>query len=180
MIVAKPGAPCSCSKARLTQPPESPATVHSVATHGQSVTVVSLSARARARKRALRQPPHHQSGSDFPAARQRCATSERFVSAAAQTRRPISVESGRRVNVFAVPLAIAASQSCTHFPVELFQTFSPSSAALTPSYFFNQTSAGSERSFSNSLTLRVGTTNGLERNAKSYSPVRTVGSRRAS
>src|SRR5947208_2881090 len=79
--------------------------VHSVAIHDQSMTAPSFSARMRARKRALRQPPDHQSGTGFPAALQRCVTSERFVSAAVQTRRSISVESGRRVNVFTVPAA---------------------------------------------------------------------------
>src|SRR4030095_13328223 len=154
--------------------------VHSVAIHGQSVTVPSFSARARARNIALRQPPAHQSGSGFPAARQSCATLELFVSAAAQTRRPISVKSGRRVNVFAVPMAIAASQSCTHFPVELFQTFSLSSAALTPRYFFNQTRPGAAVSWSKSLTLIVGHTEVFDGKAKSYSPDGTLRSRRAS
>src|SRR6266498_1514154 len=158
----------------------SPSIVRSVAIHGQSVTVPSFSARARARKTALRQPPDHQSGSGFLAAWQRCATSERLVSAAAQTHRSISVGSGRRVNVFAVPAAIAASQSCTHFPLALFQRLPLLSAAFTPRYFFNQTRAGTAMSWSNSLTLRIGTRNGFERNAKSYSPDETLGSRRAS
>src|SRR6266513_3429308 len=158
----------------------SPLIVHSVAMLGQSVTVPSFSARARARKTALRQPPHHQSGNGFPAAWQRCATSERFISAAAQTRLSISAEFGRRVNVFAVPAAIAASQSCTHFPVELFQTLPLSSAALTPRYFLNQTRPGAAISCSKSLTLKVGTTGGFEWNAKSYSREGTLGSRRAS
>src|SRR6266478_3056801 len=153
---------------------------HSVAIHDQPMTAPSFSARTRPRKRALRQPPAHQSGTGFPAALQRCATSERFVSAAAQTRCSISVESGRRVNVFTVPAATAASQSCTHFPVELFQTLSLSSAALTPRYFFNQTRAGAAMSWSNSLTLKVGTTGDFDRNAKSYSRDEALGSRRAS
>src|SRR3982074_1410028 len=92
----------------------------------------------------------------------------------------ISEEFGKRVNVRSAPVAIFASQSCTHFPLDVFQTFPFSSAALTPRYLFNQTSAGAERSCSNSLTLKVGITGGLERNAKSYSPARTVESRRAS
>src|SRR5436305_13596718 len=100
---------------------------------------------------------------------QRSVTSERYVSAAVQTRRSISVESGRRVNVFTVPVATAASQSCTHFPVELFQTLSLSSAALTSRYIFNQTTSGAATCWSKSLTLSVGTTAGFDRNAKSYS-----------
>ena len=47
------------------------------------------------------------------------------------------------------PSAIAASQSCTHFPVDEFQTLRLSSAALTPRYFFNQMSAGAAISWSN-------------------------------
>ena len=135
--------------------------VHSVAIHGQPAIVASLSPRTRARKTAFCQPPVHQSGNGLPAASQKRATSERFASAATQMRRSISADSGKRVNVLLVPAAIAASQSCTHFPVEVFQTLPFSSAALTPRYLFNHTSAGAERNCSNSLTLKVGMTGGL-------------------
>src|SRR6202022_1555367 len=141
----------------------SPSIVHSVAIQGQSLTVASLSPSARARKSAFRQPPVHQSGKGLPAASQRLATWQRFASAAAQMRRSISKRSGKRVNALLVPAAISASQSCTHLPLEVFQTFPFSSGALTPRYFFSQTSAGVESSVSNSLTLKVGTTGGFER-----------------
>ena len=107
----------------LTLTARSPSMVHSVAIQGQSETVATFSPSTRARKSAFCQPPVHQSGKDFPAASQRPATWERFASAAAQMRRSISETFGKRVNAFSASPAIAASQSCTHFPLEVFQTF---------------------------------------------------------
>ena len=155
--------------------------VHSAAIQGQSATIATFSPSARARKSAFRHPPVHQSGKGLPAAWQKPSIWERFAFAAEQIRCSIWATSGKRVKVRSGPPAIAASQSCTHFPVELFQTLAVSSAALTPRYFFSQTSAGQESIFSKSVTLRVGTAGGgVERKAKSYSPASASGSRRAS